>query len=70
MNGQDLAHLTALELARGSQPRAKCGRRVSVEVSSVGVPAPQRLQAAARTTQAWLDGRWQSPPAIQACDHC
>ncbi|MNP20065.1 Xylose isomerase-like TIM barrel [compost metagenome] len=42
---------------------------ISVEVPSAGLPAGQRLQAAAQVTQAWLhDGR-QLPPAAQLAGH-
>jgi len=42
---------------------------VSVEVPSAGVPAEQRLQAAARVTQAWLQGRRRFPSTLQAAGH-
>jgi sugar phosphate isomerase/epimerase len=42
---------------------------VSVEVPSAGVPAEQRLQAAARVTQAWLQGRRWFPSTLQAAGH-
>ncbi|WP_447740828.1 sugar phosphate isomerase/epimerase family protein [Pseudomonas laurentiana] len=42
---------------------------ISVEVPSAGLPAEQRLHAAARVTQAWLHGRRQLPPTVQAAGH-
>jgi len=42
---------------------------ISVEVPCAGLPAEQRLQAAAQVTHAWLHGRRQLSPAVQVAGH-
>ncbi|MGE8059653.1 sugar phosphate isomerase/epimerase family protein [Pseudomonas sp. NPDC089547] len=42
---------------------------ISVEVPSAGLPAVQRLQAAAQVTHAWLHDRRLSSPAVQVAGH-
>ena len=43
---------------------------ISVEVPCAGLPAEQRLQAAAQVTHAWLHGRRPVSPAVQVAGHC
>jgi len=42
---------------------------ISVEVPCAGLPAEQRLQAAAQVTHAWLHGRRPVSPAVQVAGH-